>query len=179
MPWLTQAQSHVKQLCPIYLQLSAPKKISPAALIWSNSSHSCRLEEGSMPLVGSSKKTTGVSPSRAVATHNRRFCPPERVVHWSSTFSGIPKSRNHTKPKGQHSNSPAPLVLMKVVHVFHCFSLDTSFRTWLWDTLGGKFSSNGSQRPSAVKTSITLLLCSLTPRKLAKNIKCWRTVKTS
>ena len=108
MSWLKQAQSHVKHLCPVYLQFpQPPKKMSPAALIWSNSSHSCLLEEGSMPLVGSSKKTTGVSPSRAVATHSRRFCPPERVVHWSSTFSGIPnQSRSHQAQRP----TPQPLI---------------------------------------------------------------------
>ena len=37
----------------------------------------CRRLTGSMPVVGSSRKTIAGSPSSAIATERRRFMPPE------------------------------------------------------------------------------------------------------
>ena len=39
-------------------------------------SHRSRLATGSMPVVGSSKNTTGGSPTRAIAVLNLRLLPP-------------------------------------------------------------------------------------------------------
>mmetsp|Transcript_41619 Transcript_41619/g.119397 ORF Transcript_41619/g.119397 Transcript_41619/m.119397 type:complete len:309 (+) Transcript_41619:202-1128(+) len=54
--------------------------------------HSCLREAGSMPLVGSSRKTTGAAPRSEVATHRRRFWPPLSFLHCSWSFSCRPSS---------------------------------------------------------------------------------------
>mmetsp|Transcript_18080 Transcript_18080/g.52663 ORF Transcript_18080/g.52663 Transcript_18080/m.52663 type:complete len:211 (+) Transcript_18080:1515-2147(+) len=77
-----------------------------------------------MPLVGSSRKTTGLSPVSAEATHKRRFWPPESVLQRSSSFSGMPSEWRTSLMRSATCASP-------------------------------------------------------TPRRLAKNVRCWRTVKTS
>ena len=188
MSWLKQAQSHVKHLCPVYLQFPHPPQKESVLPPWS---------EAIVPTAAVWKK----DPCHLLV-HLRK--PPEfRLVrlwqpiavvsvHPKGSYTDPPPSRgyltsrDHTKPKGQDM----PLILKKYCDLgflsqswcilYTCFFSLTisSFRTL---TSGGSFPKNGSQRPSAVKTSITLLLllCSLTPRRLAKNIKCWRTVKTS
>mmetsp|Transcript_1777 Transcript_1777/g.5222 ORF Transcript_1777/g.5222 Transcript_1777/m.5222 type:complete len:238 (+) Transcript_1777:1457-2170(+) len=66
-------------------------------------SQSSRREAGSIPELGSSRNTTGASPSRAVATQSRRFCPPLRSLQRECRFSRRPRARSTS------SVSPATL----------------------------------------------------------------------
>mmetsp|Transcript_14424 Transcript_14424/g.41297 ORF Transcript_14424/g.41297 Transcript_14424/m.41297 type:complete len:205 (-) Transcript_14424:711-1325(-) len=66
----------------------------PHAFICTNKSQSLRRFAGSMPEVGSSRKTTGVTPKRLVATQSRRFWPPLSVDTRAPRFSARPKASN-------------------------------------------------------------------------------------
>mmetsp|Transcript_45080 Transcript_45080/g.119635 ORF Transcript_45080/g.119635 Transcript_45080/m.119635 type:complete len:90 (-) Transcript_45080:1425-1694(-) len=83
----------------------------PDNFIWIRRSQSSRLDAGSMPLVGSSRKTMGDSPTRAVATQSLRFCPPERVLQRSSTFSLRPSAERIVAMRSltRHSGTPRKL----------------------------------------------------------------------
>lgn len=48
----------------------------PLSLTWAIVSHNCRRATGSIPVVGSSKKTIGGSPTSATAVLNLRLLPP-------------------------------------------------------------------------------------------------------
>ena len=49
-------------------------------------------EHGSIPLVGSSRKTMLASPIRAIATGGLRFIPPLSATEWACFFSVSPTS---------------------------------------------------------------------------------------
>mmetsp|Transcript_11084 Transcript_11084/g.28032 ORF Transcript_11084/g.28032 Transcript_11084/m.28032 type:complete len:210 (-) Transcript_11084:1099-1728(-) len=63
----------------------------PRSFMEISSSQSSRRDEGSIPLVGSSKNTSGASPISDVATHSRRFCPPLSWSHRAWVFSVSPR----------------------------------------------------------------------------------------
>ena len=88
-------------------KVSAPSPIQqssdPVDFISKSSFHKCCRLDGSMPLVGSSRKITGMSPSKALATHSRRFWPPDKVVHCWSTFSSIPETKGDPGEKFRES----------------------------------------------------------------------------
>ena len=46
-----------------------------------------------MPLVGSSRKTTGASPSSDVATQSLRFCPPDKFAQRAARFVVMRRSK--------------------------------------------------------------------------------------
>mmetsp|Transcript_54289 Transcript_54289/g.118999 ORF Transcript_54289/g.118999 Transcript_54289/m.118999 type:complete len:229 (+) Transcript_54289:2534-3220(+) len=78
----------------------------PRSFMEISSSHSSRRDDGSIPLVGSSKNTSGASPINDVATHSRRFCPPLSWSHRAWVFSVSPRDCNSSGISVSGSRDP-------------------------------------------------------------------------
>jgi hypothetical protein len=63
--------------------------------------HVDRREYGSMPDVGSSRKTTLEPPIRAMHTESLRFCPPERFFERTWSFSVRPTWAEEERGSGR------------------------------------------------------------------------------
>lgn len=86
--WVRQRNSH---LCDVRMS------VVPADRSLDSVSHSVRRATGSIPLVGSSRNTTGGAPTSAIAVDSLRLLPPlaERANQWTSEMYETTKPKFH------------------------------------------------------------------------------------